>query len=317
MAIESTPGTSASPTIYPQWNDFSLQAVVEKSQFNSARGMRHAVSDSKIRRKYGSGSVGVVPNVEIAPYFFKLAMGSLSTDTAEGETSVYEHTITRLDDNASMPTSTFVVKQGGVVTEEYTNVVANSLNLEVSDDYGNLTMEMLSQSPSTGVSLTPTYTKETQFSYTDLEVRFGTDISTAEGNSATKLKSFSININNNFLEDEAFLSGSPEPADGGFVAGNQEITGSYTLQFENTDELDKYKNNTKEACVVSFKGASIGSAEQEEIKLKLGRLILTAAPKEYNMDGLVILSQEFTVEHDATDGTLTAVITNENSGDDY
>jgi len=317
VGIESTPGTSVTPTVYPQWNDFSLQATAEKSNFNSARGIRHAVSDSRIRRKMGEGSIGVVPNVQIAPYLFDLALGVLNTSTVDGETSVYDHTFTTQNEGSAMKTGTFVVKHGGVVTEEYTNVVVNSLNLEVSDDWATMTAELLSKFPTTGQSLTASYTKETQFNYSDLTVRFGSDLSTAENATAKPLKGFTLNINNNVMTDEAFLSGSNEPVDGGFVAGNQEVTGSYTLQFEDTTELEKYKNNTKEAVIAQFTGASIGSAETEKITIQLGRLILTSPPKEYNMDGLIILSQEFTVEHDSTDGNITAVVTNEDDGTNY
>ena len=98
--------------------------------------------------------------------------------------------------------------------------------------------------------------------------------------------------------------------DGGLVMGRLQITGSYSLHFENTTELDKYKANTKNALIVTFTGALIGSSSLETIQFKLGRLILTSPPVEYNIDGLLVLNQEFEVEYEATDLELTAIVIN-------
>src|SRR5690606_35067223 len=127
------------------------------------------------------------------------------------------------------------------------------------------------------------------------------------------LKSFNLNINNNIQLDEAFLSGSNDIATGGLIPGALEVTGSYSLQFENTTELAKYEANTKNAVIATFTGADIGEANNgvEQIKISLGRIVLTKPPITYNIDGLVILEQEFTVEFEATDGDIEVVVTNE------
>ena len=143
-----------------------------------------------------------------------------------------------------------------------------------------------------------------------MTAKFGTSLSNAAGNSATPLKSFSLNINNNVQLDEAFLSGANTITSGRLVNGRLEITGSYSLHFENTTELNKYKANTKNALIVTFTGSLIGASSLETIQFKLGRLILTAPPVEYNAEGLLILNQEFTVEYEATDLELQAIVIN-------
>ena len=110
--------------------------------------------------------------------------------------------------------------------------------------------------------------------------------------------------------DEAFLSGSNEITDGNLVMGRIEITGSYSLHFSDTTELAKYQANTKNALIVTFEGALIGSSSKETIQFKLGRLVLTKPPVEYNIDGLLLLKQEFTVEYEATDLELQAIVIN-------
>jgi hypothetical protein len=307
IGIESTPGTAVAASAFPKWTDLNFQAVSEKANFTSQRGVRNHSSNSMIRRRYSQGAIGLVPNVSIAPYLFYLTLGSLASATASGESAVYEHTCTVQNANASMKTATVLLEQGGEVTERFANCVVNQLSLDVSDSYAKVTVDLLGGFPDTG-SVTESYAQETEFAYHQMFVKFGTSLSNAASQTATPLKALTLSINNNVLVDEAFLSGANTPA--AWLAGRLEITGSYTLHFSGTTELDKYKANTKNAALISFQGASIGSAETEEILLKLGRIILSSPPKEYNLDGLVVLKQSFTVEYDATDKEIQAIITN-------
>ena len=313
LAIEATPGTKRDPDITLKWATLGLQAVAEKAHLQSARGVRNQSSDSITRRKYGEGNLETVMNVENAPYLFALFMGTVSSEQIE-TTGKYTHTITIQNENASMKTATVSIKEGGIVTEQYGNTVADSLNLEASDEYARLTVDLLGDFPESG-SFTPSYTKETEFAYKDMAVQFGTDISTANEADATKLKSVTLNGNNNVQLDEAFLSGSNQPHK--FIAGQLEITGSYSIHFKDEAELNKYKNNTKEAMIIKFTGADLGDDIDEEIKIKLARLVLTSPPKEYNIDGVVVLNQDFTVEFEATDKEMQVEITNENDGNNY
>ena len=314
VGIEAAPGTPVAETAFLQHTAFSMQGISEKEMFASARGIRNMASNSMIRRKYSGGSIGVIPNVINAPYLFGLALGSVSTTGPLD--SAYEHTITVQNDNASMKTVTLTVAEGAIQTAQYSNVVVNSLNLEVSDGYATMTAELLGQFPGTDTQ-TESYTQETEFAYHNYVAKFGTSVSNANSGSATPLKGFSLTINNNVQLDEAFLSGSNEVTAGGFVAGPFEVTGSYTLHFEDTVELAKYKANTKNAMVIIFTGGLIGAAEAEEINIALGKVILTDQPIEYDIDGLLVLTQTFTTEYDATDKEITVVVTNEEVGTAY
>ena len=106
------------------------------------------------------------------------------------------------------------------------------------------------------------------------------------------------------------MSGANTITAGNLIPGRVEITGSYSLHFADTTELAKYQANTKNALIVTFEGSLIGSTSKETIQFKIGRLVLTKPPVEYNIDGLLVLTQEFTVEYDATDVELTAIVIN-------
>lgn len=309
IGIESyaAPGVAVAESYFLPWTAYSIQGVSEKSHFIASRGIRNQSSDSMIRRKYSQGSVSFVPTVKSMPYFLSLAMGTLSSSVVAD--AAYTHTATINNTNATPRTATITTKSGAVQTAQYCNMVCNTLNFEVSDGYASATAELIGQFPTTD-TISESFAAETQFAYHQMVVKFGTTVTNAIAASATPLKSFKFNINNNVQIDEAFLSGANTITAGGLVMGRLQITGSYSLQFSDTTELAKYQANTKNACVVEFTGALIGSTSTEKITFKFGKLILTKPPVQYNIDGLIILNQEFEVEYDSTDAELTAVVVN-------
>jgi hypothetical protein len=309
IGIESTPGTAVAATHFPKWTEFSLQAIVEKEMLTSQRGVRNSASDSMIRRRFSRGSLGVIPNGDIAPIFFYLALGSKAV--AGPTDGTYAHTFTVQNANASMKTATVLAEDGAIVTERYANCVVDTLGLEVSDGWARMTAGILGGFPDTG-SVTESFSQENEYAYHQMTVKFGTSLSNAASQDPTPLKSFNLNIANNVLLDEAFLSGSNTPAAGAFVAGRFQATGSYSLHFSDTAELAKYKANTKNAAIMTFTGAVTGGGTTpESITIKLGRLVLTGEPKEYNLDGLTVLNQQFEVEYEASDKEVQVIIVND------
>ncbi len=309
IGIETTPGTAVAATHFPKWNELSLQAIVEKEMLTSQRGVRNMSSDSMIKRRYGAGSIGLVPNGDIFPIFAYLALGSKSSASVVDGT--YTHTFTVQNDNASMKTATILVENGAIESTRFANCVVNTLGLEVSDAYAKMTAGILGGFPDTG-SVTESFSQENEYAYHQMTVKFGTSLSNAAGNSATPLKALSLSLNNNVQIDEAFLSGSNSPAAGAWCSGRLEITGEYAVHFSDTTELAKYRANTKNAAIITFTGAVTGGGTTPEtITIKLGRLVLTGEPIEYNLDGLLVLKQKFTVEFEATDKEMQVVVVND------
>jgi hypothetical protein len=459
LGIEATPGTAVASTISLKWLSSSLQSIAQKTAFGAVRGVRNETSGSIISRKYAKGALKVVADVEIAPYLFGLALGTvvttlaetaLETGTATGTskatgtcttntaskvidsaadfvtaaiaaddwihnttddtwsqvatvddlhtitadtdicpdgneayeiirqtanklidtsanfttasvaandfvhnittdtwckvvtkdsatqltldedlfassgghtyevgTPVCKHTISTQNSNASMKAATVTVKEGSIVTEKYANAVVDTLTLAASKDFATIEVEVLAKFGVTG-TLSPAYTDEYLLSYKDITAKFGTTITTALAGSASALKSLTFKHANNVLIDEAFLTGSNEPASGGFVAGTQTISGTYTLHFTDTTELNKYKADTKNALVVDLVGNAIGDAEHERIRIQIASLQLTKEPREYDVNGVIVLSQDFVGEYSATETkSLDIEITNENNGESY
>lgn len=309
LGVESyaAPGVAVAETVFLPWLEYSMQGVSEKSMFTSVRGVRNTSSNSMIKRRYSQGSIAVVPDVKNMPYLLSMALGGVSSSTISD--SAYTHTFSVNNTNSTPRTATITTAEGSIQTVQYLNCICNTLHVEVSDDYGKATMEVIGQFPGTD-TISTSYSQETEFAYHNYTAKFGTSLSNAASQSATPLKAFSLNINNNVLIDEAFLSGANTITSGGLVNGRLEITGSYSLHFSDTTELAKYQANTKNALIVTFTGSLIGASSLETIKFNLARLVLTKPPVEYNIDGLLVLTQEFTVEYEATDLEMGAVVIN-------
>lgn len=445
IGIETVAGTPVAAAGYFKWDSFSMQSMADKVLLNSARGIRNKTSNSMIIKKYGKGSLEFMPSVDILPYVLGMVMGTRSSGAASGESTIYDHTFSIQNANASMKTATLLVKQGGVQVERYSNCVVDSFDLTIEKDYQKAKIGVLSNFPDTG-ALTPSYVQDTMFSRNEMTAAFASTLTAAVGTFAqttltsdatapvdastivingitytfksaltgaayevfinttaaaalvnlkkaingtgtagtdygtgtlpnpyvvagaitattlivrakisgttpnayattqagtshctwtgatmnsgtpgtganpTPLVAFTLAVNNNVQFDDAFLSGAATPIAGGFIAGPLEIKGSYTLQFADTTELLKYQQNTLHSmCVTSIGAGIVGSTvgTPEKIQFKFGDLVLTKAPIEYNLDGLVYLKQEFSIQYDATDLEMAAVVTNTYVGTNY
>lgn len=434
--IEATPGTPVAPTYSFKWSDLSLQGIAEKSLFTSQRGVRNEVSNSMIKRKYGRGNIGVVPNPKSVPFLFYLALGSLST--AGPTDSAYTHTITVQNANGSMKTATFVVERGAEVCERFAGCVVDTLTLDVSDDYGKLTAALMGGYPDS-TTLSESFAQETEFAYSQMLARFGSTLTVAAGSAAlevmtsdatapadgatitvgpitytfktaltnggntpyevlinttaaaaltnlkkainasgtpgtdyghgtvahplvfattitataltvqalqsgtaansiatttagtshitwagatmnsgtpgtgpnpTPLKAFSVTVDNQVDDSNAYLSGQNTPVPGGFTAGRLKVTGSYTLPFDTAAEYNAYLANTKNALIVTLQGAMIGATTPELVTIKFGRLVLTGEPIQMNLGGITMIQQTFQAEYEATDKEITVVVQN-------
>ena len=149
----------------------------------------------------------------------KACMGSSTTNTVTGVTT---HTITPLD-SATLPFVAIEEAIGGTLeTMNYTDGVVNTFHME-SDANGFLmgTAGVIARTGLAGATKTVTPV------YDNSPMIVGTNISLTLNAVTLPAKSFSIDINNNF-EDDDFRLGSFVLGD--LVAKSREISGSFTIR---------------------------------------------------------------------------------------
>ena len=318
VGIESTPGTGVAATKYLPFVTCTIQGKQEPIMDDSAKGIREKAMGAIAGKKHGEGDIEIYADAENAPYLIYPALGVCSSETASGESAVYEHTITR---KASNPPKTIsVIHNDTQDTRKYTYGVVNTLELNVTDGLATISANFLSKFPTTGTG-TRAITVENVFAFKDYTVKFGSGatgtaaLSDAAGNAATPLRSFTLNINNN--AEVQYCSGDASPAQ--ISIGELEIGGEYSLFYESTTDRVHYETildgaDAVRAMIVSFTGGSIGNAETEEIEIRIPNFYLSDRGVDTAISGFITESPSFVANYDVTElKSIQVKITNETS----
>lgn len=303
IGIEALAGTSVAPQVYVPFLECSLQEMHEPIADNSAKGVRDAQGNDSVEgKKWGEGNVKIVLDAKIAPYLFALALGEVDT-TANA--TYYTHTFTRKEDNPPL-TATFW-KGREVDSANFPYGVVNSLELEFSDDVASLNAEIISRYPVTQTR-TSTYSALKYYTFRNAVVKVGASVGAV---AEIKVKEFTLNINNN-----AEALHRPGDNDADIIPFKQfEVTGSFTVIFDNDDWLDAFKDLTKQALVIELTGGKIGSTNvDEKITITIPKFRVQKREEGADLDDLVEETIDFVAEYDDTDGTIKIEVKNDVDG---
>jgi hypothetical protein len=171
-----------------------------------------------------SGDYDFYARMESITTLLKGVMGSASSATATG---VNTHTITPLD-SATLPYLAIEEKIGsGLEVMRFTDAVVNTFHLE-ADANGYLTGTAGLIAASAAAGATPTATP----TWDNSPMVVGTNITLTYGGVTLPAKSFGLDINNNF-EDDDFRLGQFGLGD--LTAKGREITGSFGIRPANSN----------------------------------------------------------------------------------
>lgn len=318
VGLEGTPGTAVAASKYLPFVTCTINGMQEPIVDEAVKGVRERVWGAITGPKHGEGDLEIYVDAENAPYLLYPALGSVSTTTASGEAAVYEHTITR---KASNPPKTMTVIYNDTQdSRKYTYATINSLELSVSDGIATISANLLSKFPSSGTA-SASYTSERILAFKDYTVKFGSGatgtaaLAAAAGASATCLRGFNLRINNN--AEVQYCSGDNNASY--ITMGQLEIEGDYTLFYESTTDRDFYETmldsgNAVRAMIVTFTGDSIGSAETEEIEIRIPNFHLSERGVDTAAAGFITENPTFVVEYDPTEAkSIQIKVTNETS----
>jgi hypothetical protein len=315
VGIEVTPGTGVQASKWIPYVSCTLLAKQEPLFDESAKGVRDKNYASSVGKLSGSGDVEIYMDVENAMYFLYPALGEKTTVTAAGETTVWEHTLTRK--SANPPKTVTIVYNDTVDTRKYTYGVVNSFDLNVVDGLATLSANILTKFPTTATG-TLALTTERIMSFKDYSIKFGSGATgtaalvAAAAANATPVSSFSLKYNNN--AEMQFMSGSGSPAS--ISMGALEVDGEYVIFYENTNERAFYETmlygvDPVRAMIVTFTGDSIGSAETEEIQIKIPNFKLKDKGLDAAISGFITENPQFIAMYDPNEAkTIQIKVTN-------
>lgn len=310
LSMETTPGSPTVPVDYIPFIDSSLMEKIDVLADVSARGIRDAQPEnSQLGKQWGDGSLKVNLDATLAPYLIYGALGSLA-DVSEGG-GVYTHTFSEVNNSNAPKSLSVIVDRSGVDRLLFPYSVINTLELAYSDKMAELTAAITSRFPTASTSGTLVTTSGFYYAFRHATVQVGSSITNA-ANSATpfKIRNLTLKINNN--SEAQFVSGNRDVDS--YIQKNLDVSGSFTLAFEDTTERDAFYALTKQAMLITFLGNGIGNGMSEFIKWRLYKIRIDQNQVQMPPDNYVSQAITFTAEYSSVDSaTVDCVVRNRKS----
>lgn len=313
LGKESTRGTAVTPTAWLAGRTPSgINVVNDKTLIQETRGSRSASKGSVITEQRAEGDIEFnVKNVTIVHLLLSL-LGSVASDTADGETEVYEHTVTVDGDNPQAPSYTFALSKPTMQDYEYALGVATSIEFTFApDDLVYAVANLMAVSEAEHADYTPSFSADDhKFRHQDVSVKIANNVAGLAGASAICVNEGSLSIVNNASVKRCLSSLNPVD----ILANLIEITGSLTLDYSNDTYHDIYKNGDVKAMQITIENSSvdIGNAEHPRIVITLPAVTFEGLTEDRPIDSIVSETIEFNAHYDDTEAKqVSIVVTNE------
>lgn len=295
LAIEATPGSAEStPDVFVPFTENSLRGHHEPLVDIAARTSRIKDQGSVAGKRWGEGSVTMYLDSINAGYLMKLAFGTEDRTQRNASPPVHDHLLSP-SVSGNTPKSATLWDSKGVDAEQYSYAVVDIAELEINNEgIATLKADFMAKAPSTVTAPALTTTSGTLFTWKDMSARFGSTVAAAKAASVTKLNNFKMSIANSV--ELNYKSGSNQPDT--ITYGSVEVTGSYTLFFENVTDRDAYYNLTKRSMVVTLAGAGLGSGFSEQLEIVLKKIHIEDMDMDTELDDLFALTCNFRAEWD-------------------
>lgn len=303
LGLESSPGSAAAASVYLPFTDVSIRGHHEALENIASKSSRLMDKDSVVGKKWSEGDLKIDLDTHNSGYLWKMALGNevLATGTPNNHTFYATY-------SGNTPKTATIIYGRDTDVEQYTQVACDELKMEVSDGLAEITASVMGAFPTTGATQTPTTTSGTVFSFKDLNVKFGTDLTTAAAASATAVNDLSLTIANNV--EVIHRSGSSDVST--IRTKGMRVSGSYTLFFDSETDKNAYYNLNKRAMQLSFTGNA-----NEQLRIRIPRFRLSEGEISTGLDDFFVIKAEFVAEDfvDATTSTrlIDVLIQNDKS----
>jgi hypothetical protein len=296
LAIEGTSGTpESSPSVYIPFTDNSLEVIAEKYMDVSSRASRVLNHDAIAGRNRTEGDIGMYLDATNSGYLFKLALGQEVKTQVSVSPAVDNHQFfVTASGNSPLTATLWNFRGTGPAVKQSSRMAVNTLELEVTNDgLATMTANFMGNESNNTSAPTLATTSGTILSWANGCLRFGDTVAEAIASAPTKITNFTMSINNNVELLYRCGSGNPD----GVIANAVEVTGSYTLYFEDDTHLNYYVNNSKKAMVLTLEGANLGGVN-EQLQIAFDRVVLTEKTIETGQDTLFALQASYSAIQD-------------------
>lgn len=311
VGIEATPGTQVAAQSWGMHMSVSLDPKTNVAENTSALGRYEAVNDSVITEQWMEGSInGKILSTNFGYYLLNI-FGQVATAVHSGETAVWDNTFT-IGQTGVVPALTFT-RVNKVETKWYGYGVLTDLEIDIES--GSYVMFTATFTGVTGQTTTATAAydlTEAEFTSKNTTVKFASSIAGLAGATPADLKSCKLKLSRK-VERHTPLGGIDPTA---FDIDRYTLTGTIVQRWTDTVLENVANANTKQAMQIALvnSGITIGTAAHPGLVLTLPKVRLDPQSLSNNLDQVMQQTFNFTGELDATNGLISAVLTNTQNG---
>jgi len=303
VGSEATYGVPVATVAAIPFNNNTIKPMAEPLKDTSARGVRDSQFASQVGKKWAEGDIEFNLDANVTGYFLKAAMGTLNSSVVSG--SVKDHTFTR--NNSNTPQSMTIISDRTTDRFFVRGAAVKSLEISVADDLATAKASILGKFQGTTTSGTGVTASGNLFSFADYNLRLGTSVAAANASSGINPSDVKITIENN--SEATFRAGQSEAAT--VDHKNFEVSGEFTVFFENTTDRDQYYNNAKKAMEIKFTGDGVGSGLVEALTFNIYQMRLETFELETGLDSFYAEKAKWQGEYDNVNAkTLDVVMRN-------
>lgn len=304
LGVESTWGTSVTPTRFYEFNEEGFSLSIERLASEGLRAGNRVLRSDRyaVGQKAVEGSITMDMTAENSALLFKHGLGAVTSTNTSG--SVYTHTCT-LADPYSLGLTVEVGRPGndgtvraftyaGAKISEFS--LSNAVNELLSGEFS-----FVAKDEATGSVTTASYPASQE-----LLSFSGATISLA--GSSFECKDFSVSVNNG-LDAERYILGS-QTINQPVAASMTEITGEVTAEFKDLTAYNRFVNASHAAIVAKWEGSSITGTYKRKIEVSIPVARFDGATP--NVGGPEILDQQlsFVGLYDGSQEPITITVVN-------
>ncbi|MEM4497307.1 MAG: phage tail tube protein [Nitrososphaerota archaeon] len=287
--------SAASPSVYLDPLSVDVSPEREIYQVRPVSG-RFATEFYPLTVKVG-GDIEMLVNPQTFGHILHMFFGNVLTESAG--TTAKKHTFTPKDVDESLPIYTLEIGSGSIY-RRILNCVADSLSIEASaGEPVTATVGILGTREEAASSRTPTYPTVRYFTASDAVITIG--------GQARKLRSFSIEMNNNMVDDHYVLGSKYLPK---HLLGEFEATGSFEIELDEYSYLSDLLADSEVSIQATFTGDQIETGVNYKLDIIIEKAILETWSAEVSHAEAIVQEIDFIARKTSTNPPVKIELTN-------
>lgn len=315
VGIEATRGTAVAPQAWiPGRTPTGVMPVLEKTQLRETRASKIGSYGAEITQKRAEGDLEFNLRTETIGYLLLSLLGDVASEVKGGETVVYNHTFTVLENDPEHPSLSLGISQPANQDYNYPLAVVSGVSIEVVPDdlvVGKVNF-IASAENEEGSPFTPSFaSSDVYFRQQDVSIKIADNVAGLGAATAMKVKSLKLDLPNGARVDQNVSELNP----GNVLATVLDMKGSFERDLQDADIHDLFVDGSYQAMQITMERAdvTIGGTSKPKMVITFPRVSLEKWSPDRPIDDVVREQVDFIVHYDpsaakAVDIVLTNLV---------